>query len=151
MRTPPPYPLRRVLVDTSAYFALAVPQEGNHAPAAAILQGIQRRSAHLFTTNFIIAETHALLLARRGRAIASTVLRELDNSTTTLVCVSSRDERRAREIIRQYDDKDFPLTDAASFAVMERLGITQAFTFDRHFVQYGFTVLTPDTFQEQHP
>jgi len=114
-----------------------------------ILEGIQLHRAHLFTTNFIIAETHALLLARRGRAIASRGLGEIDNSTTTVVRISSRDERRAREIIRRYDDKDFSLTDAASFAVMERLRIPHAFTLDRHFAQYGFTVLTPDTFQER--
>lgn len=34
---------------------------------------------------------------------------------------------------------------------MERLGITRAFTFDRHFEQYGFTVLTPDTIEEGRP
>jgi predicted nucleic acid-binding protein len=45
-------------------------------------------------------------------------------------------------IIYQYDDKDFSLTDATSFAVMERLRVPAAFTFDRHFAQYGFTVLT---------
>jgi predicted nucleic acid-binding protein len=40
------------------------------------------------------------------------------------------------------DDKDFTLTDATSFAVMERLGITYAFTFDHPFTQYGFIALT---------
>jgi len=34
------------------------------------------------------------------------------------------------------------LTDAMSFAVMERLGITQVFTFNRNFAQYGVTALT---------
>ena len=42
----------------------------------------------------------------------------------------------------QYDDKNFTLTDATSFAVMERLGMTEGFTFDRNFAQYGFTILT---------
>ena len=52
---------------------------------------------------------------------------------------------RAREIIRQYEDKSFSLTDATSFAVMERLRISYAFTFDRNFAQYGFTILTPSS------
>ena len=52
------------------------------------------------------------------------------------------DEARAKAIVRQYDDKDFSLTDASSFAIMERTGIQHAFTFDRHFAQYAFTVLT---------
>lgn len=57
------------------------------------------------------------------------------------VHVSAADERRARSIIAQYDDKDFSLVDATSFAVMERLHIPTAFALDRNFTQYGFRVL----------
>jgi predicted nucleic acid-binding protein len=53
----------------------------------------------LFTTNFVVAETHALVLARRERAIALRVLQEIDRSTIALVRVSARDEQRARQII----------------------------------------------------
>ena len=61
-----------------------------------------------------------------------------------MVRVAEIDEERAREIIVSHDDKDYAFTDATSFAVMERLGITTAFTFDRHFAQFGFAVLGPD-------
>lgn len=50
------------------------------------------------------------------------------------------DELRAREIVEIYDDRDFSLTGATSFAVMERLGLATAF-FDRHLVQYGLRSL----------
>jgi uncharacterized protein len=66
----------------------------------------------------------------------------MEHSPTTLVWVMPADVQRAKAIIYQYDDKDFSLTDATSFAVMERLHVPAAFTFDRHFAQYGFTVLT---------
>jgi predicted nucleic acid-binding protein len=98
----------------------------------------------LFTTNFVVAETHALILSRLGRFQASRVLQRIDESDTTVIHASLRDERRAREIIFAHNDKDYSLTDATSFAVMERLRIGTAFTFDRHFVQYGFAVLGPD-------
>ena len=52
------------------------------------------------------------------------------------------DERRARAIIEQYQDEAFSYCDAVSFAVMERLDISEAIAFDEHFRQYGqFTLL----------
>jgi uncharacterized protein len=65
----------------------------------------------------------------------------IDRGNTLIIRVSEADERRAREILVRYDDKEFSLTDATSFAVRERLDITQAFTFDHHFVQFGFRAL----------
>jgi predicted nucleic acid-binding protein len=50
--------------------------------------------------------------------------------------------RRRGTLSPGYDDKDFSLCDAISFAVMERRSARIAFAFDSHFRQYGrFTVL----------
>ena len=38
-------------------------------------------------------------------------------------------------------DKDWGLTDCISFVVMQREGIVEAFTSDKHFEQAGFTRL----------
>ncbi len=143
MSTAPIRGASRVLVDTSAYFALVDPGDTNHASARAIAEQLTSERYRQFTTNFILAETHALLLARLGGAVAAREIQEIDRSATIVVRVSPKDEHRGREIIMQYDDKDFSLTDAVSFAVMERLGISQAFTFDKHFAQDGFSILTP--------
>ncbi len=138
---------RRVFVDTSAYYGLTDSGEGTHTAASAIRDRLIAGSWHLFTTNFVLAETHALLLIRLGRIVARRVLDQFDHSRTTTVRVSTSDEQQARAILTQYRDKDFSLTDATSFVVMERLSITYAFTFDRHFAQYGFNtpVLLPTT------
>lgn len=88
-----------------------------------------------------MAESHALLLTRRNRAVALDFLDAVDESGTIIVRVSSADERRARDILHRFADKHFSFTDATSFAVMERLRMTAAFTFDRNFAQFGFVVL----------
>ena len=71
-------------------------------------------------------------------------MQRIDRSAATIVRVKWADEQRAREIIFSQTDKNYTLTDATSFAVMERFGIGSAFTFDRHFAQYGFAVLGPE-------
>ena len=134
--------LHRLFMDTGAYAALASSRDEHHQEALSIRTRMLEERYHPFTTNLILAETHALLLSKAGRATALRFLSDIDASTTTtIVRVSTADERRAREILRQYDDKNFSLTDCTSFAVMERLHIATAFTFDHNFNQYGLTVL----------
>lgn len=132
----------RVFVDSSAYFILANAKDADHLSARSLLRQLEGERRRFFTTNFILAETHALLLKRLNPSLAFRFVRQIYQSSTTIVRVKESDEDRAWEIIAQYDDKDFSFTDAASFAVMERLGITYAFTFDHHFAQYGFTAFT---------
>lgn len=138
-----PFTRRHALIDTSPYFALTYSREHNHAAARTIAARLRAERWRLFTTNLVLAETHALVLIRLNRAVAARVLAEIDRSPTTTVQITVDDEARAREIVIQYDDKDFSLTDAASSAVMERLDIPHAFTFDRNFAQYGWAMLTP--------
>ncbi|MEA2583516.1 MAG: hypothetical protein QOF33_1601 [Thermomicrobiales bacterium] len=124
-----------VFVDTGAYAALALTSDANHRRALAT--ALERRRAFLCTTNWVVAETYALILARAGRTAAISILDRFEQSPDLIVRVAEDDERRAYEIVRHYQDKTFSLVDATSFAVMERLGMTEAFTF----TQYGFRVV----------
>ncbi|MGD9892088.1 MAG: type II toxin-antitoxin system VapC family toxin [Dehalococcoidia bacterium] len=133
---------RRSFVDSAGYYALADRGDANHTTAAALLAALRLQRFRLVTTNFVLAESHALVLNRLGYAPALRLLTDITTSpATTLVRVTRADEDRARVIIRRYADKRFSYTDATSFAVMERLRLTQVFSFDRDFAQYGFTLL----------
>ncbi|MBM4299712.1 MAG: PIN domain-containing protein, partial [Deltaproteobacteria bacterium] len=102
--------------------------------AVSILRSLQRRGLTPFLTNFIVAESHALLLSRLS---AHTARAWLLNQSWPVEPISMADEEKAKDIIRRYTDKSFSYTDATSFAVMERLGVKEAFAFDPHFRQYG--------------
>jgi uncharacterized protein len=119
--------MKPVLVDTNGFYAALNRKDAAH----------REERWSLFTTNFVVAETHALILIRRGRNHAWQFLQSIYTGSTNVDRVEERDERRARSILEQYRDKDFSYCDAISFVVMERLGITEVISFDEHFRQYG--------------
>ena len=127
----------RVFVDTSAFYARSNRRDADFSDAQVIQRRLIVDRAVWFTSNYVVAETHALLLARAGVRAAMAFLHELRQSSIAVVRATEEDDERAFAILRLYDDKDFSLTDATSFAIMDRLGIRHAFTFDRHFAQYG--------------
>jgi predicted nucleic acid-binding protein len=138
----------RVFVDSSAYYAVTDPRDDNHARARSIALALSRERRPLFTSNFVLAETHTLTLSHPGHSVALRVLTEILASSTTIVRVSAADERRAQAIIVQYTDKDFSYTDATSFAIMERLHIRSVFTFDDDFTRFGLNPVTPQSIRE---
>jgi predicted nucleic acid-binding protein len=84
-------------------------------------------------------ELHGLLLNRLGRRVALETIGEL-RASQSIVRVRERDEHRAEDILAHFQDKNFSLDDALSFAVMERLGIQVALSLDRHFTQFGWEI-----------
>lgn len=127
-----------VLVDTSATYALVNRHDRHHAAARAALESLGRARSEPILTNFLVAESHALILARLGDDLARQWLRTL---VWRIERVTPEDEERARGIVLTYKDKTFSYTDATSFALMERLRVKRAFSFDPHFRQYGIEVV----------
>lgn len=131
--------MKQVYVDTSAIVAAMNSKDKYHVMAKQIFFGLAEVGSILVMTNYVRAETHALLLQRAGRALA---LKFLEQGSFIIEWVDHDDESNAVEILRRFQDKDFSLTDATSFVVMERLGIDIAVSFDQHFRQYGWNVLS---------
>ena len=137
---------KRILIDTGAFYAFADESDAHHADAVAIFSSLVGNGDSLFTTSFVVSETHALLLNRLHQLAATQFLKDTENGTRISVrWVTPDDVKQARALIYRYVDKRFSLTDATSFVVMGRLKLSHAFTFDRNFTQYGVTVLTPAT------
>jgi predicted nucleic acid-binding protein len=131
------------LIDTGTFYALVDVHDEHHAVAAAIFEELAQSAPRLHTTNLVVAETHALILARLRRMdLALSYINNIYSSEhTTIVHVTPSDQQRALTLLNQYSDKPFSFTDATSFVVIERLRIAHAFTFDRNFRQYGLQTL----------
>jgi predicted nucleic acid-binding protein len=127
----------RVLIDTSAIVAILNKADENHLRALSLIQKARTQRVKLFMTNFLVGETYATLLSRVGLYAA----REwLINNDIPAIRATVKDERDAKEIIIRYKDKDFSYVDATSFAIMKRLKMGTAFTFDNHFEQFGYNL-----------
>ena len=130
-----------IFVDTSAYFAILDKSDKNHKKAVSFLEN---NNLPLITSNLVVIETINLVNSRIGREPATQLGKKLyDESFTTVVDVTSEDEKKAWQIFQKYSDKDFSLTDCVSFALMERIRIKRAFAFDVHFIQYGKLLVVP--------
>ena len=130
--------MKTVFVDTSGFFAAGNEADSHFGAAQGILRSAAAARTLLVTTTYVVAETHALFLTKSGYRAATRFLGDVDRGTLSVLHPTAEDEAAARVIIYRYTDKLFSLTDAISFAVMDRLGIATAFSFDRDFERYGF-------------
>ena len=128
-----------IFVDTSAWYAIVDADDSDHKAAVAFHI---TNTTPLITTNAVFSETITLLRYRIGHDAARIFGQKLkESSFVRLVSVTPADEERAWEIFTKYRDQDFSFADCSSFAVMQRLKIGTAFTFDRHFSVMKFGVV----------
>lgn len=133
----------RLFVDTSALVAIEDLDDANHKKALEFREKMRRSETpfrSLYTSNYIVDETLTLLRFHCGHGVAVAFRKALDASTSLRVLwVTEHLEKTASKLFQDYSDKEYSFTDCASFAIMEAEGIRNAFTFDEHFSQYGFS------------
>ena len=59
----------------------------------------------------------------------------------TMVCVTPDDHAFGTEALLAASRRDLSLVDCVSFGVMDRLGISTCFAYDRHHADRGFELL----------
>lgn len=127
--------MKRVFVDTGAWYALLDRKDPDHAKVVACLHTYNGR---LISSNYIFDETLTLVRYRLGWQIAVLFGEQVrDTRLTHLVSISPQDEDAAWDIFKKYQDKSFSFTDCSSFALMERLKISTAVAIDGDFKAYG--------------
>lgn len=133
--------MRRIFVDTSALVALKDSGDRHHERALGAFEA--HHAAQFVLTNYLVSEVHAYF-CRTPAVALEYVDHLLGHPAFRVVRAMGRDERRALEILRGGRDKTYSYADAVSFAVMERLGLRTAFSFDRHFSQHGRWRVVPE-------
>ena len=132
--------MRPIFLDTVGLIALWDTDDQWHAAADVAYQSVvaQRRSA--LTTAYILLECGNTAARRTFRSDVCALRRALE-LRSELIVPTGDDWRIAWAAYEPGEAGYAGIVDHVSFAVMRRLGITEAFTNDRHFRVAGFETL----------
>jgi predicted nucleic acid-binding protein len=123
-----------LFVDTSAWYAAADSGDRSNARARVVLSTGER----LVTTDHVLVETWMLVRHRLGKKAAERFWEGLRGGAAAIEVVSPGDLEAAWAIGERFADQDFSIVDRTSFAVMERLGIHRAASFDDDFLVFRY-------------
>jgi predicted nucleic acid-binding protein len=121
-------------VDTSVWFAAANIRDSRNSDAKAILSAIPEP----VLTDHVLIETWRLVNTKVHREAAERFWLGIRQGAARLENVTAADLEAAWAMGAAFPDQDFSIVDRTSFAVMERLGISQAASFDNHFAVYRY-------------
>jgi predicted nucleic acid-binding protein len=128
-----------IFIDTSAFLAVLNANDHFHRPAKQSWDELLSSDSILFSSNYAILETTALLQHRFGieavRLFESDILPVLE-----IAWVDKDIHMQAMSGLLVANRRNLSLVDCTSFEIMRQIGIEAVFTFDPHFSEQGFTV-----------
>jgi predicted nucleic acid-binding protein len=134
--------MKAVFADTSYWFALLNTRDTLHHKAVVMSQ--QLSAVQVVTSEMVFVELLNSLSSgnpRERRAVVSAVQGFGRSDSVIVVPQTPEQFAIAFDRYKQSADKNWSLTDCASFHIMETERISAALTHDRHFIQAGFEAL----------
>jgi predicted nucleic acid-binding protein len=132
-----------IFVDTSAWYAVEVEDDVNHEAACEVLSSIASgKHGIAITTDYVLDEMLTLLRSRKGLPSALLFIDKIRKSKSVRVFwVDEGLFERALETFKKSNERVWSFTDCTSFALMQELAISKAFSLDKHFKEAGFLTL----------
>lgn len=130
--------MNTVFADTSAFLALLNAADEHHDRAFATLR---TRKAHILSTSYVLVETYALV----GRRLGLDALKGFRADFAPLVDVVWVDEtlhNAGLDLLLDRRRRRLSLVDAVSFVTMRQGNVSEAFAFDPHFEEEGFSIVS---------
>lgn len=132
----------QIFVDTLFVVALVNRRDQYHAQASALAEKVD--GCPLLITHAVLFEIGNALARGFKREAAEIIEYFLTSEEVEVLSITPALFEEAFTLYRSYGDKEWGLIDCISFAAMRHAGVTQALTFDRHFMQAGFQPLMRD-------
>ena len=132
--------MKVVFADTGYWVAVLNPKDQLHERAKEVSKGLGQ--VRILTSEMVLDELLAALSKPPSRDSAVRCVEGiLENPNVEVVPQTSIQFREAFEMYKTRTDKEWSLTDCASFVLMKSRGIKEALAHDNHFTQAEFTAL----------
>jgi predicted nucleic acid-binding protein len=132
--------VKTVFADTGYWAALLNPKDQLHAKAGEVSSGLGK--VRILTTEMVLDELLAALSKIPLRPYAIRGVEAIrSNPNVEVLPQTSLQFVSAFDSYRSVSDKEWSLTDCASFVLMRERGLTEALAHDHHFEQAGFIAL----------
>lgn len=129
----------KVFVDTLFVVALINRRDQYHARALELAENFE--NFYSITTDAILLEIGNALSGSYKRESAELIDHFLASDDVEVVRLNPDLFEKALTLYKRHQDKSWGLVDCVSFVVMQENQVTDALTFDHHFVQAGFRAL----------
>jgi predicted nucleic acid-binding protein len=129
-----------VFIDTVALIATWNDSDQWHATAARVYAELRASRTEFVTTRYVLLECGNAAARTPIRKEVSALLASL-TKTNRLISPTEDDWNKAWAAYDRGEAGEAGIVDQVSFVVMRRLGISKAFTNDRHFTAAGFETL----------
>ena len=129
-----------VFLDTVGLVAVWDESDQWHRVAHVCFAGLLASRTDLVTTTFILLECANAAARRPYRSAVSRLCRQMEQGNRLMI-PTAEDWHAAWVAYESGEADSAGVVDHVSFAVMRRLGVSRAFTNDRHFRAAGFETL----------
>lgn len=130
----------RVFLDTVGLLSIWDKSDQWHAAAQSCFASLLAARVDLVTSSFVLLECGNAAARRPYRSAVSRLCLQLE-SRQSLILPTTSEWQAAWRAYENGNSEGAGIVDQVSFVIMRRMGITQAFTNDRHFRAEGFETL----------
>ena len=129
----------KIFVDTLFIVALINKRDQYHQIALNLAE--QYENCPLITTDAIFLESGNKLSANYRNEVVELIEQFLASDEIDVIRLTPELFDESLRLYKKHQDKSWGLVDCFSFVVMNQHKVSQAITFDRHFIQAGFQSL----------
>lgn len=129
----------RVIVDTSAFYALASNSDEFHSRARLQYQQLVDEAVELYTSSYVFTEAAALIHRRLGYPILERFAESV-RDTIRIIWATRRTHWEAWDLLKQRTGRGLSFVDCTTVVLAKSMD-AQVFGFDEDFHREGFVLI----------